>query len=88
MSVNPFDGKKPSMKGPSIYRICVRGRLESDWTARVEGMNITESRQADGELITILVGRLADQGVLSGVLNTLYELHLPVISVDCMDSNG
>jgi hypothetical protein len=28
-----------------------------------------------------LTGRVRDQAELSGVLNTLYELHLPILSV-------
>ncbi len=36
---------------------------------------------------TVLVGRLADQSSLSGVLNTLYDLHLPVLSAECL-GNG
>ncbi len=31
---------------------------------------------------------LVDQAALTGVLNTLYELHLPVVSVGCVDRNG
>jgi hypothetical protein len=48
-------------------------------------MNITESRRPDGETECILAGRLADQTALAGVLNRLYELHLPVFSVDCLE---
>ena len=48
-------------------------------------MNITEVQRSDRENETILVGRLADQAALSGVLNTLYEQHLPVLSVDCLE---
>ena len=32
--------------------------------------------------MTTLVGELADQAALAGVLNTLFELHLPVLSVE------
>ena len=35
-----------------------------------------------------LEGRLADQAALTGVMNTLYELHLPVLSVDCLEADG
>ncbi len=45
-------------------------------------MNITEVRHSEKDDESILVGRLADQAALSGVLNTLYEQHLPVLSVD------
>jgi hypothetical protein len=49
-------------------------------------MNITETGKGKGKVETILVGRLADQAALSGVLNTLYELHLPVVSVECLSA--
>jgi len=35
---------------------------------------------------TILVGRLSDQAALSGVLTALFELHLPVSSVECLEA--
>lgn len=75
------------MHGPAVYEIRVRGRLEATWSDRLEGMRITGSRRLDGEMETVLVGRLADQAAFSGVLNTLYELHLPVLSVNCLDSS-
>ena len=78
--------KSPSMKTPAIYRIRVKGHLDVKWSARLEAMNITESKDVDGDVESILVGRLADQTALSGVLNTLYELHLPVLSMDCLES--
>ena len=31
--------------------------------------------------MTTLTGRLKDQAMLTGVLNGLYELHLPILSV-------
>ncbi len=49
-------------------------------------MEISSSRGLNGAAQTILVGRLADQAALSGLLNGLYELHLPVISVECLES--
>lgn len=36
--------------------------------------------------ITILNGELRDQAALAGVLNSLYELHLPVISVERLNT--
>jgi hypothetical protein len=75
----------PSMKGPAIYRIRVEGRLEAKWSRRLEAMNITEWERPDGGIESILVGRLADQTALAGVLNTLYELHLPVLSAECLE---
>jgi hypothetical protein len=35
-----------------------------------------------GSPATTLEGKINDQSALAGVLNTLYELHLPVLSVE------
>jgi hypothetical protein len=77
-----------TMQGPAIYRIHVRGQLDKSWSDRVGGMQITETHGADGQTETILVGRLPDQAALTGILNSLYELHLPVLLVECVDSGN
>ncbi len=79
-------GDKLTMKDPATYRIIVQGELDPDWAMRMSGMSISERISGDGSIETILVGRLPDQAALSSVLNTLYELHLPVVSADCLES--
>lgn len=76
------------MYEPAIYKIRVRGRLDDSWSDRIGGMQVTETHGSDGDAETILVGRLADQAALSGILNTLYELHFPVLSAECVDSEN
>jgi hypothetical protein len=80
--------RTPTMHGPAIYRICVRGRLDASWSDRIGGMQITETRGPDGQAETILVGRLPDQAALSGILNALYDLHLPVVMAECVNSEN
>ena len=48
-------------------------------------MYITLNRREDRKTLATLVGRLQDQAELAGVLNTLYELHLPLLSVEYLD---
>ena len=72
------------MSGPAVYRIRVRGRLNADRSGRLEGMHIESLARDDGKVESVLEGRLPDQAALSGVLNKLYELHLPVMAVDCL----
>ena len=74
----------PTMSGPAIYRIRVRGRLDADLSGRLEGMHIESLARDDGKAESVLEGRLIDQAALAGVLNKLYELHLPVMAVDCL----
>ncbi len=71
--------------GPSAYRIRVQGRISAHWCDRLEGMTIEVAEADDGPPVTTLEGELFDQASLKGVLTTLYELHLPVLSVECLN---
>ena len=70
--------KSLKLDSPATYSLRVQGHLDSNWFDRLGGMAIS----ADKPPVTMLVGRLADQAALSGVLNTLYELHLPRLTVE------
>ena len=63
------------------YRIRVQGSLDESWSDRLGGMRITKSSNQ----VTSLVGVIIDQAALTGVLNTLYELHLTLLSVEHLD---
>ena len=78
--------EKVTMHGPAVYRIRVQGALDPDWASRLEGMNVTEARSEAGEVETVLVGRLQDQASLAGVLNAVYELHLPILAVEMLEA--
>ena len=67
---------------PAAYRICVRGCIPTRWCDRLDSMTVTEHVSETEPPVSILLGELVDQAALAGVLNTLYELHLPVISVE------
>ncbi len=74
---------------PATYRIRVQGRMDQSWSEQLSGMSITHTQAdtSDKLSVTILIGHLKDQAALSGVLNTLYELHLPLLSVENLDEN-
>lgn len=68
-----------------MYRICIRGRLDHSWSERLGGMSITTTGGKDKAVTTLLEGELRDQADLTGVINALYDLRLPLISVDCFN---
>lgn len=70
----PFDS-------PAAYQISVQGRIDPTWSDRLDGMTIRLATVESDTLVTTLEGELSDQTALAGVLNTLYELHLPIILV-------
>ena len=67
---------------PATYQIRVRGCLDDRWSERLGGMTIRRIDQVEGAPETSLVGWLPDQAALCGVLNTLYGLHLLLLSVE------
>jgi hypothetical protein len=67
---------------PARYRIRVKGYLNSSWSDRLGGLAITSKIRDDGPTVTTLRGELRDQAALAGVLSALYNLHLPLLSVD------
>ncbi len=69
---------------PATYRIKIKGYLEESWSDLLAGMKITMSSQGDEEVFATLEGRLKDQTELAGVLNTLYEFRLPLLSVEIL----
>ena len=73
-----------TMDKPAIYRVSVRGMIDPDWRAGLQDLNHTEESVVEGVLNTVMVGRFADQAALSGLLTSLYNLHLPIVSVECL----
>ena len=73
--------KRLRFDAASGYRIVVQGRLKRSMSDRMAGMSIETAKGQGQGMVTMLVGRLRDQAQLNGVLNTLYELHLPVMEV-------
>ncbi len=69
---------------PATYQISVQGLIDPDWSDRLAGMTIGLVREEACPPVTTLKGELSDQAALAGVLNTLYELHLPILSVLCL----
>jgi hypothetical protein len=73
-----------SFKKSAVYKIKVLGDLSESYSGRLGGMQITIDRNVAKEPVSILIGQINDQAALSGILNTLYELHLSIMSVNIL----
>lgn len=60
------------------YEIRLKGRLDSSWTAWFGEMSLTHT--TDG--MTVLVGPLADQAALHGLLQKLRDLGVTLVAVN------
>jgi len=66
-----------SLYEPRRYEIRLKGHLDQRWAARFDGLSLTH--ESDGT--TILRGSLVDQAALHGVIQTIRDLGLPLVSV-------
>jgi hypothetical protein len=68
----------------AIYKIRIQGYLHESWADRMGGVTIQLENQPDEAPVTVLTGQFQDQAALVGVLSTLYDLGLPLLSVECL----
>jgi hypothetical protein len=75
MMTYPFDA-------PAMYAIRIAGEVDRCYLALlVDNCDCKTERSESGESVTILTGLLADQAALMGLLNMLYNLHYPLLSL-------
>jgi hypothetical protein len=67
---------------PGRYEIRLKGHLGSRWAARFDGMTLTT--RADGT--TLIEGPVADQAALHGLLRTLRDIGIPLLSLTLLES--
>jgi len=75
-----------SVVSPAKYRISVVGILDESFSERLCGLSIgnTDPDQKAGKPVVTLTGQLTDQAALFGVLNTLYNMRMPLLAVECL----
>jgi hypothetical protein len=82
--VQRFKRIKVKYSGAARYRIIVEGYLEEDLSEFLAGMQIRSTHREDETSLTTLTGRISDQAELNGVVNSIFEMHLPILSVEAL----
>jgi hypothetical protein len=79
---------RPSVSwlAPAMYRICIQGTLDKNWSDYCGGMTIEHRSDPHHHAMTILAGRLADQSALVGILISLHDIGCPILSVERMEA--
>jgi len=72
-----MEGRHLAEDTPACYQIRVRGTLDLRWSDWFAGLTITPEDNGT----TLLVGPLADQAALYGVINRLRDLGLTLLGV-------
>jgi hypothetical protein len=71
------DGSAEDHREPGRYNIRLKGHLDARWARRFEGLSLIH----DSDGTTILSGPVVDQAALYGLLRTVRDLGLPLLSV-------
>jgi len=75
-------------KGPAIYRIRIKGVLDQRYAGYFGDMMISTDKKEEGKTTSKLTGSIRDQAELMGILNALYNLHLPIVSIQPLDEES
>ena len=71
-------------KTAMIYKIQVEGHLDTNWADWFDGLRITCLEDGTMEL----VGPVADQAALHGLLAKIRDLRLPLLAVNRVESKS
>ncbi len=77
------EDRKHSLES-QVYQIRLKGHLDSDWSEWFEGLSVTH--EEDGT--TVLIGPVADQPALHGLLVKIRDLGLRLLTVQCLEDEG
>ncbi len=70
---------------PAIYKVVVQGKIDYKLADRMLDLQVNvEKGEGQKYYSTTLIGKINDQAALSGILNTLYDMHITVISVNML----
>lgn len=68
---------------PTRYQIRLQGHLGPQWTNWFEGLTIQLNEAGE----TVLTGSVTDQAALHGLLKKVRDVGLPLLSLNCLDSD-
>jgi hypothetical protein len=79
----------PATKGLTLdasatYTIRIQGYLGESWIDYLDGVSIQVQSRPDEAPVTVVTGEFQDQAALAGALGFLYDLGLPLLSVECI----
>ena len=81
----PLPARRIEFGGSATYRIVTQGSLPANWRDRLGGMQINDTTEVGGQPRVTLIGPTLDQAALRGVLETLYNLHMPILSIERLE---
>jgi hypothetical protein len=77
-----------NMFDPAVFGIRVNGRLRESWSDYFGAQSMSVQEDEAGRCTTLLISEPVDQAALIGMINYLYDLGLPLVSVVCLPTSA
>ena len=74
------------MYAPAVFAIRIQGEIGEDWAEYFGARTISVEHCEAGFPVTILTTEPVDQAGLIGMINHVYMLGLPLVSVECVSA--
>jgi hypothetical protein len=65
----------------SLYKLEIQGKVSDSWNDQFGPLKITQEVENKNVYKSTLVFRTKDQAELMNVLNIIYQMHLPILSL-------
>jgi len=73
-------------QNPGIYRIVIQGGISQRWVNQFAEYIIAQEKVGEDNFKTNLKMKIMDQSHLSGILNSLYDMHMTIIEIKMIES--
>jgi hypothetical protein len=79
---------KLTMYESAVYRICFQGTFDDSWLQNLGADWIIHYDDESPAITTTITGVMCDQAALMGFLSSLYDVGLPLLGVECLETSA
>jgi len=73
--------KKVDFYSPTVFLIEVKGKIDKNLSDTLGDLKISHNTIDEKTTVSRLHGEVLDQAALMGILNALYEMRFPIVSL-------
>ena len=77
---------KLTMYGTAVYRIRFQGAFDDSWLHNLGAEWTIQYGDESPAVTTTITGVMCDQAALMGLLSSLYDVGLPLLAVECLET--
>ena len=79
---------KLTMYETAVYRIRIQGAFDETWLQALNPDWTIQFNDGSAQVTTTITGVICDQAALMGLLSSLYDVGLPLLSIECLETTA